>query len=106
MNTAQLSGTFYTPPVMVPGYEEVIYFMLKTRFPRGSGKPISVNIPCKLFKPTSEQKEILLGKNYGNYRAEIMGRIAATTDADDEGHRQFSLQILTIPNGLLLQRMR
>ena len=106
MNTAQLSGTFCAPPVTLPGYKDAICFMLKTKFPTASGKPIPVNIPCKVFKPTPEQREIMLGKNHCNYRVEIMGRIAATTDADDDGHKQFSLQVLTIPNGLLLQRMR
>lgn len=106
MNIAQLSGTFDAPPVEIPGYKNVICFMLKTRFPTGSGKPINVSIPCKVFKPTSEQREILLGKNHGNYRAEITGRIAATTNDGDDGHNQFSLQVLTLPNGLLLQRAR
>lgn len=69
-------------------------------------KPAVTNIPCRVFNATPEQREILLGKNYRNYRVEIVGRLSVATSEDESEQNLFNLEVLALPNGLLLQKVR
>jgi hypothetical protein len=107
MNSAQLSGSIATPPVLVDTGNS-IYFMLKVRYPsRESHDGVTfAYIPCGVFDATPRQREILLGKTHQKLRVEACGRLEEIVMKDERGRKAVNLGMLVNSNGLLIQRVR
>lgn len=106
MNSVQLSGTLASAPAVLSGNETAIRFVLKARYPSGHAQTGAVRIPCNVFDATPEQREILLGKNCREFRAEVSGRLAVTACEDERGSTLFNIEVIANPNGLMLQRVK
>ena len=115
MNNIQLSGTIANRPV--PVYDGTgIRFYVRARYPPAiPGLPPSiVDVPCRIFDPSPDQRKTLLGKKRRNVRVEAAGRleqiISEGRDRRRNGHsnrRQYSnLEIIVDQRELLLQRER
>lgn len=115
MNNIQLSGTTADRPA--PVYKGTgIRFFIRARYPPAiPGLPPSiVDVPCWVFDPSPEQREILLGKKRRNVQVEVAGRLERIVSEgrgrEKNGHsnkRQHSnLEMIVDQRGLLLQRER
>lgn len=115
MNNIQLSGTIAHRPS--PIYEGAgIRFSLRARYPPTiPGLPPSVvDVPCRVFDASPEQRKILLGRKHRNVRAEATGRLEQIVSEDGDrrkngcnNKRQYSnLEMIVNQEGLLLQRLR
>lgn len=106
MNCAQVSGTImFQPSEAIQG--NGIRFILKARYPvKGDLSAGSLYLPCVVFDVTPIQRNILLGKNYRDYRVEISGRLIRTEHEDEMGQNIVDIEIIASPNGLLLSRRR
>ena len=107
MNLCSISGRLASQPFSV-SEGRTIKFLVKAHYPskrEGSNLGTSL-VPCVLFDATDEQRSILQGKDYKDYRIELVGRITRSSYEDGEGKRVWDTQVIVNPNGILLQRVK
>ena len=107
MNATQLSGTIVSQPIALDRTKG-IRFVLKARYPSRSENARTgiIIIPCNVVDITKEQREILLGKNYQDFRVELSGRLIRVIYETESGEQIFNTEVIANPNGLLLQKVQ
>lgn len=112
MNNIQLNGTILHRPA--PFYNgKDIQFILRIKHPpyKFGRRPRTVDVPCRVFDPHPEQREILLSKKHRKkVRVEVAGRleqIVSSTMVEPQNSRQFSnLEMIVNRRDLFLQQVR
>jgi hypothetical protein len=115
MNNIQLCGTVAGRPA--PIYDgTAIRFYLRARYPPAAPDFPSgiVEVPCRVFDVSPEQREILLGRKRRNVRVEAAGRLERIVSEGGDrwkngrNNRQqdSSLEMIVNQQGLLLERGR
>ena len=112
MNNIQLSGTILHRPA--PFYNgKDIQFMLRIKHPpsKFGRRPRIVDVPCRVFDPHPEHRDILLKKKHRKkVRVEVAGRleqIVSETMSEPHNRRHFSnLEMIVNRQDLFLQRVR
>jgi hypothetical protein len=105
MNLCAISGKLAAMPISV-SEGRTIKFLVKTHYPsKREGKVYGTAlVPCVLFDATDSQRDMLLGKDWKEFKVELVGRILRSSyeNADDE--RMWVTQVIVNPNGILFQR--
>lgn len=106
MNSTQLSGMIVGKPIALDRTKG-IRFVLKARYPSKNDQSRTgiVIIPCNVIDVTKEQRDILLGNNYKDFRVELTGRLIRAIYETENGEQLFNMEVIANPNGLLLQKV-
>lgn len=106
MNVCAVSGKLASAPIAVSD-GKTIKFLLKTHYPsKQEGNRFGTAIvPCVLFDALEAQQDMLLGKDYKQFKIELVGRISRSSYENAEGDRVYNTEVIVNPKGILFQRV-
>ncbi len=115
MNHVQLSGAIAGRPALIYDGTAIRFYLRAGHLP--SARAFSsgiVDVPCRVFDASPEQRKILLGRKHRNVRVEAAGRLEQIVsegggrwkNGRNNRQRDSSLEMIVNQQGLLLERGR